>query len=136
MRKLFYLAITFVICYILSLDRIWLGFVPVMLAMLLFRVDSSALWEIPLAVLSCSVLEIAFAEDIKILLYALILCGTVAVSAASPKRLFIFFPVAVFAIFFENIYAVAAVWATIWCGVRIILRYFTTKQFNLQEHKI
>lgn len=136
MRKLFYLAITFVICYILNLDRIWLGFVPVMLAMLLFRVDSSALWEIPLAVLSCSVLEIAFAEDIKILLYALILCGTVAVSAASPKRLFIFFPVAVFAIFFENIYAVAAVWATLWCGVRIILRYFTTKQFNLQEHKI
>ncbi len=136
MRKLFYLAITFVICYILKLDRIWLGFVPVMLAMLLFRVDSSALWEIPLAVLSCSVLEIAFAEDIKILLYALILCGTVAVSAASPKRLFIFFPVAIFAIFFENIYAVAAIWATLWCGVRIILRYFTTKQFNLQEHKI
>lgn len=136
MRKLFYLAITFAICYILKLDHIWLGFVPVMLAMLLFRVDSSALWEIPLAVLSCSVLEIAFAEDIKILLYALILCGTVAVSAASPKRLFIFFPVAVFAIFFENIYAVAAVWAMLWCGVRIILRYFTTKQFNLQEHKI
>ena len=96
----------------------------------------SFLWEIPLAVLSCNVLEIAFAEDMKILLYGLILCGTVAVSAASPKRLFIFFPVAVFAIFFENIYAVAAVWATIWCGVRIILCYFTTKQFNLQEHKI
>lgn len=136
MRKLLYIAITYVICYILKLDRIWLGFVPVMLAMLFFRIDSSFLWEIPLAVLSCSVLEIAFSDDIKILLYVLILCSTAAVSAASPKRLAIFFPVAIFAILFENIYAVAAVWATLWCGVRIILRYFTTKQFNLQEHKL
>lgn len=136
MRKLFYLAITFIICYILKLDRIWMGFVPIMLAMLFFRIDSSALWEIPLAVLSCNVLEIAFSEDIKILLYVLVLFATVAVSAASPKRLFIFFPVAVFSMFFENIYAVSAVWATLWCSVRIILCYFTTKQFNLQEHKI
>ncbi len=136
MRKLFYLAITFVICYLLKLERIWLGFAPVMLAMLLLRIDSSALWEIPLAVLSCSVLQIAFADDIKILLYVLILCSTIAVSAASPKRLAIFFPVVIFAMLFENIYAVAAVWATLWCGVRIILCYFTTKRLNLQEHKL
>ena len=136
MQKLFYLAITFVICYLLKLELIWLGFVPVMLAMLFFRIESSILWEIPLAVLSCSVLEIAFVEDIKILLYVLILCSTIAVSAASLKHLFIFFPVAIFSVFFENIFAVAAVWATLWCGIRIILRYFTTKQFNLQEHKL
>lgn len=136
MRKLVYLAITFVICYILGLQRIWLGFAPAMAAMLLFRFGSSVLWEIPLAVLSCSVLEIAFADDVKALLQILILCSTVIISAASPKRLAIFFPIAALAMFFENIYSIASVWAALWCGVRIIPSYFTTKQINLQEYKL
>ncbi len=136
MRKLIYIAITFVICYILKLGHIWLGFVPSMLAMLLLKFKSSVLWEIPLAVLSCNVLEIAFADDVRILLHILILCSTVVICFASPRRLYIFFPIAILALFFENIYAVAAMWATLWCGVRIILSYFTTKKLNLQGHKL
>ena len=136
MRKLIYFAITFVICYILGLWRIWLGFVPALLAMMLLKTESSLLWEIPLAVLSCNVLEIAFADDVKLLLHILILCSTVIISIISPRRLVIFFLIAALAMFFENIHSIAAVWATLWFGVRTILSHFTTKQTNLQGYKL
>lgn len=136
MRKLIYLVITFCICYILGLERIWLGFVPALLAMMLFKTDSSILWEIPLAVLSCSVLDIAFADDVKILLHILILCSTVVISLVSPRRLVVFFLIAALAMFFENIYAIASVWATLWFGGRTVLSHFTIKQADLQEYKL
>lgn len=136
MRKILYLAVTLAVCYILNLERIWLGFVPAMAAMLLLRFGSSVLWEIPLAVLSFSVLELAFADDLKLLIQILILCSTVVISVTSPKRLALFFPIAALALFFENIYSAASVWATLWCGVRTIPDYFTTKRMNLQEYKL
>lgn len=136
MRKLIYIAITFCVCYMLGLWRIWLGFVPALLAMTLFKTDGSFLWEIPLAVLSCSVLEIAFADDMKILLHILILCSTVLISLLSPRRLVVFFLIAALAMFFENIYSIASVWAALWFGARTVLGHFTTKQTDLQEYKL
>ncbi|MBQ8808567.1 MAG: hypothetical protein IJZ81_04605 [Clostridia bacterium] len=136
MRKFVYLTITLCVCYILGLWHIWLGFVPALLAIGLFKIRYSFLWEIPIAVLSCSILEIAFADELKLLLHILVLFSTVIISLVSPRRLLVFFLIAVIAMFFENEYSVASVWATLWYGAYSGLRYFTTKEVNLQEYKL
>lgn len=136
MKKIIYIAITFAVCRFLGLGYIWLGFAPAFLAMLFFSFSKSVIWEIPLAVLSCNVLELAFSDDMRLLIHILILCGTIAVSAVSPKRLPLFFLIAVFGLFFENIYGVSAIWATVWFGIHTILSYFTTKHADLQEYKL
>ncbi len=135
MQKLIYLTVTFAVCSFFGLGRIWLGFTAVLLFMSLLRFEDSYLWEIPLAVLSCSVLEIAFHDDIKIVLQILVLFSTFFISLVSPKRLPIFFLTAIFAMFFENIYSIATVWATLWYGVRRALGNFITKKTALQEYK-
>ena len=136
MRKLIYFAATFALCSLFGLGRIWLGFTAVLLSMSLLRFEDSFLWEIPLAVLSCSVLEIAFQDDIKIVLQILVLFSTFFISLVSPKRLPIFFLTVIFAMFFENIYSIAAVWGTLWYGVRSTFGNFITKKASLQEYKL
>lgn len=135
MRKIIYIAITFIICCFLKLQNIWLGFVPVFLLMSLFKTDKNFLWEIPLAVMLSDILLIVFAEDLRMLIYILALASTVLISVISAKKLFFLFPIVIIAVTNENIYTVSALWATVWYGLHFILGYFTTKQFNLQEYK-
>ena len=136
MKKTVFIAVTFAICRLLKLEHLWLGVVPAMISIIFFRFSESVLWEIPLAVLSCSVLEIAFANDIKLLLQLLVLFGTAVIYFASPKRLMLFFPIAVIAMIFENIYSAALLWGALWAGSHIILCDFTTKRAALQEYKL
>ena len=136
MRKLIYFVATFALSSLFGLGRIWLGFTAALLFMSLLRFEDSFLWEIPLAVLSCSVLEIAFHDDIKIVLQILILFSTFFISLVSPRRLPIFFLTAIFAMFFENIYSIAAVWGTLWYGVRSAFDNFIIKKHSLQEYKL
>ena len=122
MRKIFYLILTFFICYILKLGDVWLGFAPVLLFLNLFKFEDSFLWEIPLAALSCGVLESAFVNELDTLLKIFLPCGAVFIAYNTPKRLVIFFPVAIWAIFNNNIYALCAMTASVWYGVRSIVK--------------
>lgn len=133
MRKLLYFTATFSVCYIFGLEYLWLGFTSVLLLMSLFKFHDSFLWEIPLAVLSCSVLTVAFTDDIKIATQILILISAVPIAFVMPKRLLIFFPISALALFVENDYSIAIVWATLWYGVRSVFDYFITKKASLQE---
>ena len=135
MRKLLYIIATFSACYIFGLGDIWLGFTSVLLLMSLFKFRDSFLWEIPLAVLSCSVLTLAFADDIKLVVQILILISTVVISYTSPRRLAPFFLISAIALFFENSYSVAFIWATLWYGVSSAFGHFITKRAYLQEYK-
>lgn len=133
MRKIIYLAVTYMICAVMGLGNIWLWFTPVLLSMLLFKIPNSIWWEIPIACLSFNILELLFEDDLKALLHILILCSTVIISVISPRRLFVFFLIAIAAMYFENIFTAAAVWATLWYGLRSALTHFTIKKVNLQE---
>lgn len=135
MRKIIYIAITFIICYFLKLQNIWLGFVPVFLLMFFFKSDRNFLWEIPLAVMLCDVLLIVFSEDLRMLIYILSLVSTALISVASTRKLFFLFPIIILAVTNENMYTVSALWASVWYALHFILGYFTTKQFALQEYK-
>ncbi len=136
MRKIIYIAITFIICYFLKLQNIWLGFVPVFLLMSFFKTDRNFLWEVPLAVMLCDVLLIIFSEDLILLVYVLSLVSTALISITSTRKLFFLFPIIILAVTNENIYTVSALWASVWYALHFILGYFTTKQFNLQGYKL
>ena len=135
MRKIIYIAITFIICYVLKLQNIWFGFVPVFLLMSFFKTDKNFLWEIPLAVMLCDVLLIVFSEELRMLIYILSLISTALISITSTRKLFFLFPIIILAVTNENMYMVSALWATIWYALHFILGYFTTKQFAIQEYK-
>lgn len=134
MRKLIYFATTFSVCHIFGLGNIWLGFTSAFL-LLSLKFHDEYLWEIPLAVLSCSVLIVAFSDDIKFVVQILILLSAVPVALATPKKLLIFFPVSALALFMENDYSIALVWATLWYGVRSVFSHFIIKKEPLQEYK-
>lgn len=136
MQKIFWIVLTFIFCYILKLGHIWAGFAPVMLCLTMFKFGKNIIWEIPLAVLCCDVLLLAFADDVKLFLQILILCSTAVFSIVQPRRILILFAVVLPAVIFENTYWISAVWATLWCSVRNVLCYFTTKQRDLQEYKL
>ena len=135
MRKLIYFVAAFAVCYIFGLGNIWLGFTSVFLLMSLLKFHDSYLWEIPLAVLSCSVLTVAFSDDIKIAAQILIIASAVPIAFVIPKRLLIFFPVSALALFLENDYSIAFLWATLWYGVRSTFSHFIIKTESLQEYK-
>ncbi len=135
MRKIIYIAITFIICSFLKLQNIWFGFAPVFLLMSFFKTEKNLLWEIPLAVMLCDVLLIVFSEELRMLIYILSLISTALISITSTRKLFFLFPIIILAVTNENMYMVSALWATIWYALHFILGYFTTKQFALQEYK-
>lgn len=137
MKKIICFIISFLICSLLKTQHIWIVLAPVYFIMLFFRLDNHLVWEIPLACLACSVFETAFGDDIISLLRIMIPTSAALIGFISPKRLFAFFPVAVCALFFKNIYAVAAIWATLWCIARSLVTkpHSTTKFTVLQEYK-
>lgn len=137
MKKIIYFAITYIICYLLKAQHIWTVFAPVYVIMLFLKLDNSLIWEIPLACLACSVFESAFSDDIISLLRIMIPISAALIGFVYPKKLFAFFPIAVCALFFKNIYAVAAIWATFWCTARslFVKPYYTTKIRALQDYK-
>lgn len=136
MRKIICLAISFIICIFLDLKTVWLGFVPVFILLSYFKFDGNILWEIPLALMLCDVLLIAFSKDINVLVYTMAITTAVLVSIVSPKKLTWIFPVIAFSVAFKNPYTIAALWASGWYGIRTAFGYFTTKQISLQEHKL
>ncbi|MBE7055362.1 MAG: hypothetical protein E7392_04535 [Ruminococcaceae bacterium] len=138
MRKLLYLIITFIVCYILKLQDIWVVFVPVMLLLIKFKFNAAALWEIPLCCLALGVLETAFGDDMVTLLRILIPCSGAIIGLFSPKKLFVFFLAAAYGVIVKNMSGVCVIWAVLWSVARLffINSYSTTKVTDLQEYKL
>jgi len=135
MRKIINIAISFIACYILNLELVWLGFVPAYLALSLLKIDKNFLWEIPLAAMVCDALIVAFSDDIGILIYILSIASAVMLSTISVKKFSILFPAIIISVITKNIYSAAVLWAGVWYGFRIAFVYFTTKLHSLQEYK-
>ena len=123
------------VCHIFGLGNTWIAFTSALLLMTAFKLYDSFLWEIPLAVLSCSVLQIGFAEDIKVVVQILIIATTVVMAYIAPKRLVPFFIISTIALFYESTYSIALMWAMLWYSVRCVFVHFITKKTSLQEYK-
>ena len=134
MRILMYLITTFCACNLLGLSAVWAGFTVTML--LVTKINSSSLWEIPMGVLACSIITDIFADEATGILWVLIPLAMVLITYSKPKKLPLVFAVSVLALFLKNIYAVAAMWSLVWCGVRVLFvnpqKYSTIKRQALQ----
>lgn len=137
MKRIFYIALSFIVCCLLKTQHIWIVFAPVFVIMLLFKFDSTVIWEIPLACLACSALETALGDDIITLLRIIIPVSAVFIGFVAPKKLFPFFFFAVCALFLKNIYGAAAIWGTLWSVMHkfLIKPHSITKTTLLQEYK-
>lgn len=135
MRKIICLAVTFIACWAVGIGSLWFWFTPVFLSMLAFDIPKSSWWEIPLAVLFCSVVEVGLRDDITIIMRVMIVISSALIAYQNPNRLAIFFPVAIGAIYFDNVYAFAAVWAMLWCAVRafFVQKIPTPKKYSITE---
>ena len=135
MQKIIYVAITFVICNFLKIQNLWLGYISVFMLLSDLKFDRNILWEIPLALMLCDVLVIFFSDDIRMLVYVFSVTATTLISVFSPMKLLYLFPVIILAVISKNIYMASALWASVWYSAHLLIQYFTTKQFDLQEFK-
>lgn len=118
MRKFLYVAATFVLCAVFGFAEIWTGFTAVYILFLFGKTESSALWEIPMAVLAGSIIIDFFPENADAVIKVLIPFGAVLTAYYLPAKLIIFFVAAIGALFIKNESGIAAMCAVIWCGGR------------------
>ena len=135
MQKIIYLLITYPVCVILGVGHLWLWFAIVYSAMHLMKLPSSIWWEIPLAVLFCGVIELAFRDEISFVLRLCVLLGSMLTAYENPRKLLLFFLFALTAVFYDGIYAFAAAWALLWCSARDILIQWSqpVKEYSITE---
>ena len=134
MKKIIYFILTYIVCRVLGIGDIWLGFAPFVCIILFTRLGNSLVWEIPIGTLICAIIINLAGKDFTRLLRILIPCGAVVIAYASPKRLALFFPAAVLSLFLKNAYCVAVMGAFVWCGIRLLFvkDYSTTTKPILQ----
>lgn len=136
MRKIVYLSATYAVCRFLGIENIWSGFAFSLLIMLFFRIPDTVLWEIPIGALVCAISLSAAGEDTATLIRILIPSAAVIIAFSSPSKLFFFFPMAVCALFFKNIFFTAALFASLWYAIRLLFikNYFNIEKKILQAH--
>ncbi len=120
MKKIIYFILTYIVCRVLGISDIWLGFAPFVCLILFTRLDNSLVWEIPIGTLICAIIINATGKDFTLLLRILISCGAAVIAYPSPKRLALFFPVAVLSLFLKNAFCVAIMGAFVWCGIKLL----------------
>ena len=120
MKKIIYFILTYIVCHILGVGGIWLGFAPFMCLTLFTRLKNSLIWEIPIGTLICAIIINLAGKDYTLLLRILIPCGAAIIAYTSPKRLALFFPAAVLSLFLKNEYCVAVMGAFLWCGIKFL----------------
>lgn len=137
MRKIICFVITFIICAVLKILPLWAGFSVVTAILYFGKNEKSIVWEIPMAVLALSIVTDLFPENTMGILRIIIPVTAVLVSLITPKKLKIFFPVAIIAVILKNTFAVASVWAMLWHSIKMLAsdsyqKYSTTKGISLQ----
>lgn len=144
MRKFLYVAATFIMCAVFGFTEIWIGFTAVYFLFLFGKSENSLLWEIPMAVLACSIITDFFPENTAEVIKVLIPFAAVLTAYYLPERLITFFVTATVALIMKNEAGIAAIWGAIWCSGRVFiiirqkfLNYSNIKkrllQGNLQE---
>lgn len=134
MKKIILIALTYLVCRILKIGNIWLGFMSAFVIIHSFKAPLSAFWEIPIGCLLCAIALETAEGDMHSFLSVLIPTGAVLTAFSSPGKLAVFFPLAVAAIVSEKVFFAAALFSVLWCSVRnlFVKNYFTTKKAVLQ----
>ena len=132
---------TLPICALFGFSKLWTGFSLVYALLLGKRIGKYTLWEIPMAVLSCSILTDIFPDYIPEVIKIIIPVSSIIIAYNNPKKLFWVFLVSALSLVVKNAYGVSAVWSLLWYGGReIIIKrqeliyYSNIKKKLLQEN--
>lgn len=129
MKKIGLILISFILCAVFSVTHGWIWFFPVYLLFSYKNLSPSLIWEIPLGCFGASVLMLFLSTSHPELFRALIPCAALLISISKPKKLFIFFPLAILMLALKNneagIYTMAA---AIVCSFHKL--YHKTAQFT------
>lgn len=138
MRKLFYILTTFAVCALFGTGRLWLGFAVAFLLLSFKNTDSSILWEIPMGVLIGSIASDVFSGGEIVLIRILIPIAAALFAGFYPKKLFLFFPLAIVSLILRDTYGISVMCASMWCGVKniFIKDNFTIKKSLLQGNNL
>ncbi len=138
MRKIFYILTTFAVCTLFNESGLWLGFTAVYLLLSFRSADTSILWEIPMGVLISSIAVDVFSDGAIVIIRLLIPIAAALFAGFYPKKLFLFFPLAIVSLILRDTYGIQVMCASIWCGVRIVFirDNFTIKKSLLQGNNL
>ena len=134
MRKIFYIFTTFAVCALFNESGLWLGFAAAYLLLSFRSADTSILWEVPMGVLISSIAVDVFSDGAIVIIRLLIPIAAALFAGFYPKKLFLFFPVAIASLILRDGYGIALMCAALWCGVKYIFvkDNFTIKKSLLQ----
>ena len=138
MRNLFYILTTFAVCTLFGSVGLWIGFAATFLLLTFKNINSSIIWEIPMGVLIGSIASEVFLGEEITLIRILIPIAAALFAGFYPKKLFLFFPVAIVSLFLRDSYGIQIMCASIWCGVRCVFAKdnFTIKKSLLQGNNL
>ncbi len=142
MKKNIYILLTLPVCAAFGYARLWLAFSVVYALFLLKKVEKSALWEIPMGVLACSIILDLTGEQIVSGIRIIIPLAALLAAFFEPEKTVLFFAVSIISIILKNDYGLAAVFSAAWCCGRTfilhrqsILSYSNTKKNFLQGRR-
>lgn len=102
MKNIVLILISFILCAFLGVVRGWAWFFPVYLLFSYKNLDSSLVWEIPLWCYGTSIL-ILFMPDLCFEIFRILLpCAALLIALTKPKKMLIFFPIAMLMLFLKN----------------------------------
>ena len=134
MKKILYVLATFAVCALLGAARLWVGFAAAFVLLSSKNAGSSILWEIPMGVLIGSIALDAMSSGAAVLIRILVPISATLFAGFYPKKLFLFFPLAITALLIGEVYGIAIMTGAVWCGVRSVFvkNNYTTKIYSLQ----
>ncbi len=134
MKKVLFIAGTFALCALFGAGKLWAGFAAGFLLLSSKNIGSSILWEIPMGVLISSIASDVLNGGTEILLRVLVPIAATLFAGFYPKKLFLFFPLAIAALLIGEVYGIPIMVASVWCGARSIFVKddYSTKIYPLQ----
>ena len=132
---------TFPVCAFFGFEKMWLGFTAGYLLFSGRSIGKQTLWEIPMAVLSCSIITDVFADYLPEVIKVIIPVSAVIIAYKCPKKLMLFFVLSTASLIMKNVYGASLILSALWYGGREIITerqshiyYSNIKKKLLQEN--
>ena len=131
MQKFLFTALSFIVCRVFGITNIWLLFVPVYV-IFMFPHISDLPWESVLCALTAEAVLSFAGEYTLFICRILMVCSAVFFALRTPRKLLIFFPLAVFSLFFSpEKEGCILMLSALWCSIHL---NFTTIPHHLQAN--
>ena len=133
-----YLLLTFLVCLIMKTQELWTGFILALCVCGYTKITKTVLWEIPMALLSLSIISDISPDDTVVILRILLPLCAVITAYIQPRRLIFVLAVSGTMLFLKSTFSLSVMWGIMWYCSRCVFlnkfrpEHFTTKRKLLQ----